>query len=315
MKEVDSVKIFNKIMERIERLHSRLEAEVAGLACAEILRHARRIEVLKKNIDKLSREDLKLRHEYQRVYRAIRKYHLYTRRLVRTAVTLIVIIALIMAFSVLENNFHIVPLPSELAYIFENPLMFPVVMTVGASLIVILVVLTTFTWISFLRKYNIHELKKKELDIRRKYHYDVSKRLNILRSELEKSMIKTSSVKTIKICRCYEEFSMLYNMMKNLSINLRLLRKCKDQNCIEKALNNIASQLNGLKDLHEVCNTVFTQEYYVSIEFNGSLQDIIRNLKENLEVDRELKVKIRIRNLEYEFDLGEIITSALHSTS
>lgn len=315
MEKIDHFRLINKVTNFIEYLYNRLKTETSGLSCIEVLRHHRRIEILRKHVERLVNEEIKLRYEYQRINKAIKKYYLYTKRLTKIAISLIIFISLIMSFTVIENIYHLRILPPELENIFGNPELFPIIMTSGGSIIAFLVITVTFIWIQVSKKYNINQLKKRELEIRKKYHWDVNKRLNILKRELERSTTITSSVKTIQICKCYEEFTMLYNMLKNLATNLVFLRRCRNPECKEKALDNIVKQLRGLKELHEVCNSIFTREYYVSIEFNELFPNNIRSLEDILGTEEKFTVKIKIRDMEYEIDLNGLIRYLLLTSS
>jgi len=304
---------WQKLVSRINRVYKKLEAEVSELQCIELLKHERRARVLEKHMKKLQEEERKLRVEYWKFRRVLDRYEFLAKKIARLGGVLIVIFAITASLTLLEYNYSVLStalaLPPDFSQIFHDPSTLPVLFFSQILVIAFTGVLLAMHMAVVAPKYS--KLKQTDIELRRKYYNDVLKRLNVLRRELEASTAKLLSKKTLSLCKCYEEYKLLKNIVENVNVILSSLTRCRTLECVKDSLNALATHMRSLRNTNTVCSDVFTQEYFLKFEFSDDFENILQSVVEKPETASQLKIKISTSIREEHVDLGEVIRSTV----
>jgi len=304
---------WQKLVSRINRFYKKLEAEVSERQCIELLKHERRARVLEKHLKKLQEEEHKLRVEYWKFRRILDRYEFFAKKITKLGGILIVFFAITASLTLLEYNYSALStalaLPPDFSQFFHDPSTFPVLFCSQVIVIAFTGILLAMHTAVIAPKYS--KLKQMDIELRRKYHNDVLRRLDVLRRELEASTAKLFSKKTLSLCKCYEEYKLLKNIVENMNVILSSLTWCRTLECVKDSLNALATHVRSLRSTSAVCSDVFTQEYFLKLEFSDDFENILQSVVEKPETSYQLKIKISTSLREEDVNLGEVIRLAV----
>jgi len=299
------LKNLNSISSFLEKLYARLKVDVAGIGCKEIVINVGRALVLKKHIDRLSREDSRLTTEYYKYYRRLVRYVRAKLMVTKISIALTIGIAAYMIAYVILSILPQSPLAPYLHLL-------PLVVSTGGFAIVIIVITNILLWVTILRDYDA----KKDYDIALNMWNrirSIKRRLRILTKEYRRSEEYMRFFKNYNFCKCFEEFSKFKSLFQDFVSRINDIKSCSDRECLINNLIKIRDILSNMGSLGRICDTIHTSEYRVSIEFEpeliNKLNRVIEDLRERNNILEESGgvIRLTIRHRTIEFDLLELI--------
>jgi len=313
--QIDSQSL-DKLIYELSKFSKRIEAEYPISVCKNVLRDHVRSSVIKKNIMDLESKLSKLMSEYKIINSLISRHEFFTKKIVNVASTLITIIVIILSIYILNYNYNILSLPPDLESVLNNPEMFTAIILLGVMSIIGIVGVVLLLWIIMYSKIDVKKLKARRNEIILLLN-STSKRLNILRDIYEKIERNLSSPRTLHTCLCYSQYIIVSNILKDLKIGIDMIYKCRDRDCTAKALNQIRASIDRLLSMKNVCDSVFTPEYKLSILINDGVATIIKEIVENKRMigDADLNIVFKLANRVYSVDLKPVLKTALLKTT
>jgi len=292
--------VFRKIIGKIHLLFNRLFADIREISCTEIVKYVNRYEIMKKYIEKLSEELENYVRELDVVENILNKYIRLKSRIVHVSITLIFVIAGVMGLIVIVS-----PLETTPAHILY-PYM-PLLLTILGLSIVVLVVISTIALGYMDVKQDIRRNKRRRDELTKNI-WKLRWRIDVLRRELEKSYEYKLLIRNYNLCKCFETYREIINILENIDGDLKKLREAGDRDNVSDILVGLTSYLSKLHGYIEVCHPVFTEEYYFTIECPENIEQLPVMVSEDLDRnDMKCRVVFRFSSIEYDLNLLKLI--------
>ncbi|MEM1921981.1 MAG: hypothetical protein QW615_04675 [Desulfurococcaceae archaeon] len=288
-------KTINALLNRMSKLQGRLEIDVMGINCREILIHNRRLDVLKKHIDLLKQELGETRDRYLKSQRLLRITELLVNRVMKISLTLIAFLSTILGLYLAEISLnlktisHIVP-----GFVSLENLPY-VSFTIGILIGIFSIMFSTINW----RYRSRLSILVGEYDYFKKKYTDLVNRLSVLEREYEFSYKYRLKPRSLHLCKCYEEYSSFRDNILCLIQLLTNLNNCSDINCFNNYVREIAQSLNKIGSVRKICDSIFTDEYRLIVETKCS------QISEN--IYSECYVRITLGARDYNLDIGKFL--------
>lgn len=292
-------KTLNDLMNTINRMYSRLEVDISGINCREILIHNKRIDIFKKYLEKFKNEESVVREKYFKYEYLLKMNKQVLGRVVKISFSLIVLLSVFASLYATEAITGV----QTLSYIFPNLVrreMLPTVVSSTGLLIGVLSVVFSLTF-GLYRKRSI--LLNREYSLLKKKYFDLINRINIIEREYEKSYKYRVMLYETYLCKCYIELTEFREKIWLINRLINELKNCTSTSCYNHYYNELLKTIVELKEINRLCDTVFTDEYRVSVETmcNVSGGSSLNNCY----------VKITIRGKEHSLDIGNYLASII----
>lgn len=292
-------KTISDLMKTINRLYGRLEVDISGIGCREVLVHNKRIDIIKRNIEKLRDEERVVRDRYLKCERSLYLNKQVIGRVVKTSFALIVILSLFVSIYAVEAILGI-QIVSSILPGFVSREYLPIVASASGILIGVLSIVFSASYRIYHRRSTV---LSKEYSLLKNKHRELINRIQILEREYEKSYRYRIMPYEFNICRCYTEFTEFREKMWLITRLISELRSCSSNEFYNHYLGELIKSINEFKNISSVCDTVFSNEYSVFIETlcNSDENSILNNCC----------IKITIRGKEYLLDISSYLSKSI----
>lgn len=277
---------FTKILEKVGKFKKRLEQTVPVSICEDVYRTLNRVDVLKKNMDKLLEHQSNVNKEYEIIRRKIWFAKKTLSLIIGPATASVVIIAVYLALLTIiltnlaftaENGVSETAFPAVANYIYrllrENPLNYLITLSAGGVSIFILIVIAGFAYGKIYRRVNVKGMKADEKRIAEKMS-NIRVRIEALKRRYEKDTSQLVKLHEIHPCICYKELNTLYSTLEMIEKKIISLKNAEDKKSVLVHVKDLIAQLRDEKVL---CSTPVTDEFRVEIYVDP---DLIRALEE-----------------------------------
>ncbi|MEM1918524.1 MAG: hypothetical protein QXP72_00735 [Desulfurococcaceae archaeon] len=308
MEKASANESFSRIIEKIDILRKRLEQTTPPSICEDVYRTLGRIDVLKKNIDKLQELKRIISDEY-----GFLKGKLW---LMKKTITLIVIPAVVsivfisiylVLITLIYTRLSIIsidsittldPFTRTVFQVYEeNPWNYIYILVTGGLSIFLLIVMAGYAYKKNFKKAEYKELKEKIKYFDEKLA-DITSRINTLLNRYEKDSIQLTKLRETHTCICYNELNKLYSILESIKDNLQSLRigvlSSEDR---RSRLISIRDSIVELKNRGAFCASPLTDEFRIEIYIDDdvivALDELIK--AETIDWNRYIDSTIKFR--------------------
>ncbi len=269
----DSLKELNELVSLLEFFYHRLKHVIREFSCEYVYRVHKEIEHIKKELENMRKIHSNLLGRVNSIKKILDRYDHKTSILVKTFVTLLSLIVIASAIVIIMTSIPGMPLNSLLSYI-------SLIVIFLSLLIISSVFLFLYKYSNLRREYNIVEKRNRYLRLVRildRYSRLIDDK-NIRLNELHNRF----SVKEYSFCKCYEEFSEVYDLLNDIRHNVLKIMNHIDRETLLSNLKILKEYLSRLSTVGNVCDSIYTGEYLLETRIEPEIFHSINTIMEFL---------------------------------